>query len=191
MIAIPGAWRAMLFCFSYCTLEQTTSLWAATYLVQHCGVTAEAAAGYASLFFIGLTAGRIASGFAAARFSDAQMLRTGLAVVLCAVIALLLPLGRTAALASLVLLGLGCAPVYPSFMHATPGHFGREKAKAVVGVQLSCAYLGNAVMPTIFGLIVSRIGVTVFPLYLMAALAVMVVMHETLARVQYTEKEGV
>ena len=76
-------------------------------------------------------------------------------------------------------------------MHATPGHFGREKAKAVVGVQLSCAYLGNAVMPTIFGLIVSRIGVTVFPLYLMAALAVMIVMHETLARVQYTEKEGV
>ena len=191
VIAIPGAWRAMLFCFSYCTLEQTTSLWAATYLVQHCGVTAEAAAGYASLFFIGLTAGRIASGFAAARFSDAQMLRTGLAVVLCAVIALLLPLGRTAALASLVLLGLGCAPVYPSFMHATPGHFGREKAKAVVGVQLSCAYLGNAVMPTIFGVIVNHIGVTVFPLYLMAALAVMVFMHETLARVQYTEKEGV
>lgn len=187
IVAIPGVWRAMLFCFSYCTLEQTTSLWAATYLVQHCGVTAEAAAGYTSLFFIGLTAGRVLSGFISARFTDAQMLRTGLCAVLCAVALLLLPLGQTAALCCLVLLGLGCAPVYPSFMHATSGHFGKEKAKAVVGVQLSCAYLGNAVMPTLFGVIANRTGVGIFPVYLLGALAVMFFMHETLERVKYTE----
>ena len=80
------------------------------------------------------------------------------------------------------MVGLGCAPIYPSIIHSTPEHFGRDKSQAFIGVQMASAYVGIMVMPPLFGVIANNISITLYPLYLLCLLALMIVMSERLNR---------
>ena len=182
LIRMPGAREVILTFFCYCALESTAGLWASTYLVIHHGVTEEVAATCASLFYIGITGGRAVNGFLTAKFSDTQLVRASLMLMGAGVIVLLLPLGQAAAMAGMVFFGLGCAPVYPCIIHATPARFGAEKSQAFIGVQMAAAYLGTTTMPPVFGLMGRGIGMGLFPVFLMVVLGVMAFMHEQLVR---------
>ena len=183
VLRIPGVRSMMAAFFCYCALEQTAGLWASSYLTLEKGVSPERAAGYASLFFLGVTGGRALSGFLTLALNDRQMVRLGQAAAALGILALLLPAGgEAAALAGLVLVGLGCAPIYPCFIHATPDHFGAENSQAVIGVQMASAYVGTCLMPPLFGLIASHVTPALFPAYLLAVLAVMTLAHEGLLR---------
>lgn len=180
IIAIPGAKAVLITFFCYCALEQTAGLWAGSYLALFKGYTAEAAAEYAALFYIGITVGRALSGFLTLKFNDVQMIRLGAAVILLGLVILLLPLGSYAAPFGLVLIGFGCAPIYPCIIHSTPAHFGADKSQAVIGVQMAFAYVGTSLMPPLFGLIANHIHVALLPVYLLVLLLVMAAMHERL-----------
>ncbi len=182
ILRIPGAKEVMAAFFCYCALEQTAILWSSSYLHLHRGVPAETAAGYAGLFFLGITAGRALSGFLTMKLSDPQMIRLGQGLIALGALTLLLPLHESAALAGLVLVGLGCAPIYPCIIHSTPGHFGADKSQAVIGVQMASAYVGTCLMPPLFGLVSEHLSPALFPLYLLAILAVMAAAHEALLR---------
>lgn len=188
IVSIPGAKEVMVTFFCYCAAEQTAGLWASSYLVLHRGLSEDAAAGFASLFFVGITAGRALSGFLTLKFNDTQMIRIGQTIVSAGALLLLLPLGNAGALTGLVLVGLGCAPIYPSIIHSTPERFGTDKSQAIIGVQMASAYVGTCVMPPVFGLIANHISVSLLPLYLLLILALMVFMHEKLLRA--TSKSG-
>ncbi|MDO5422577.1 MAG: MFS transporter [Eubacteriales bacterium] len=175
---IPGAKEIMVTFFCYCALEQTSILWASSYLVLHHGLSTETAASFASLFCIGITIGRAVSGFLTIKLNDTQMIRLGQALILCGVVCLFLPFGDNAALFGLVLIGLGCAPIYPSIIHSTPEHFGADKSQAMIGVQMASAYVGSCLMPPVFGFLANHISVSLFPVYLLVILILMVVMHE-------------
>lgn len=179
---IRGAKEVMLAFFCYCAIEQTAGLWASSYLVMHKGITEEVAAGFASLFYIGITAGRALNGFLTIKFDDKTLIRVGEVIIGMGVVVMLLPLGETTALAGLILIGLGCAPIYPCIIHSTPAHFGAEKSQAVIGVQMASAYVGTCLMPTLFGLIANHINVALLPIYLLVILVVMTVMHEGLCK---------
>ncbi len=182
IIRIPGAKAVMVTFFCYCALEQTTGLWASSYLVLHKGVAAELAASFTSLFYVGITIGRGISGFITMKLNDKQMIRLGQGIVLVGVIAMLLPLGNTVSLVGLVLIGLGCAPIYPCIIHSIPALFGADKSQAIIGVQMASAYVGTCLMPPLFGLIAKYINVTLFPIYLFMILACMIWMYEKLVR---------
>ena len=130
IIRIPGAKEVMITFFCYCALEQTTGLWASSYLTLHKGISADKAAGFASMFFIGITIGRALSGFVTMKLSDAQMVRLGQGVAALGIITLLLPFGEYMSLMGLIMIGLGCAPIYPCIIHSTPEHFGADKSQA-------------------------------------------------------------
>ena len=179
---LPGAKEVMLCFFCYCALETTAGLWASSYLTLTRGVAADTAASFASLFYIGITAGRAACGFLTLKLSDTQMIRLGQGVLAVGVAALLVPGPQLLALAGLVLVGVGCAPIYPSIIHATPDHFGADRSQAVIGIQMASAYVGNLVMPPLFGLLANNITPALFPFYLLALLVLMVFMHEQLVR---------
>ena len=179
---IPGAKEVMLTFFCYCAVEATTGLWASSYLVLHWGVASEMAANFASMFYIGITAGRALSGFLTLKLNDRQMIRLGQAVILFGVVLLFLPIGKGAALFGLIVVGLGCAPIYPSIIHSTPDHFGADRSQALIGVQMAAAYVGTCIMPPIFGLIANHISIVLFPVYLLVILVLMVLMHERLLK---------
>ncbi len=182
LLRMPGAREVILTFFCYCALESTAGLWASTYLVIHHGVAEEVAATCASLFYIGITVGRAINGFLTAKFTDTQLVRASLVLMGVGVVVLLLPLGQGAAMAGMVFFGLGCAPVYPCIIHATPARFGAEKSQAFIGVQMASAYLGTTTMPPVFGLLGRSVGMWLFPVFLAAVLAVMAFMHERLVR---------
>lgn len=182
VVAIPGAKEIMVAFFCYCALEQTAGLWASSYLVLYKGVATETAATFASMFYIGITVGRFFNGFLTMKFSDSQMIRMGQKIVLVGIIAMLLPLNEVVSLIGLILIGLGCAPIYPCIIHSTPEHFGADKSQALIGVQMASAYVGTCLMPPIFGLIANHISVALLPIYLVLILILMVVMYEKLLK---------
>lgn len=182
ILGIPGAKEIMVTFFCYCALEQTAGLWAGSYLALHAGLSGQQAAGYAGLFFLGITIGRGASGFLTMKLKDTQMIRLGQGLILFGILALLLPFGEITALVGLGVVGLGCAPVYPCIIHSTPEHFGAASSQALIGVQMASAYVGTCFMPSVFGLVANHISVSLFPVYLAVILVLMVLMHERMLR---------
>lgn len=182
VLAVGGVREVMLTFFCYCGIEQTAGLWASSYLVLNRGVDAQTAAGFASMFFLGITIGRGLSGFITMKLNDKQMVRLGCGIIAVGAAALLLPLGEGAALAGLVLVGLGCAPVYPCLIHSTPEHFGAQRSQAIIGVQMASAYVGTCLMPPLFGILAEHVGIWLFPIDLGILLAVMTVSHEALIK---------
>ena len=182
ILSIPGAKEVLLAFFCYCALEGTAGLWSATYLVRHWGIHEETAASLASMFYLGLTAGRAVSGFMTYKFNDENMIRIGQALILTGIGAMVLPLGISGAVVGLVLVGLGCAPIYPCIIHSTPAHFGAENSQALIGIQMASAYVGNLTAPPLFGLIANHISASLLPVYLAVILIVMTLMCEQLNR---------
>lgn len=182
IIKIPGVKQVMLMFFCYCALEQTAGLWASSYFVLKHGMDSETAAGFGSMFFIGITVGRAISGFITLKLNDNQMIRMGQGIILIGCILLFLPFGYQCSLVGLIVIGLGCAPIYPCIIHSTPDNFGKDKSQAVIGVQMASAYTGNVVMPPLFGVIANYIGIHLLPVYLLGILVVMMVMHISLEK---------
>ncbi|WP_434811526.1 MFS transporter [Microbacterium sp. bgisy189] len=182
-LRIPGVMLILTAFFAYCALESTAILWAATYLVQDRGVDPATAAAFASLFLLGITAGRFLAGFFADRLGDRVMIRGGFAMVGAGAVMLALPLETTVvALAGLVIAGLGCAPIYPAIIHSTPVNFGRDNSQAIIGIQMAAAYTGSTLAPPLFGAISTVTGMWILPLFLAVLVALGLVMTERLNR---------
>ena len=91
ILAIPGAKAIMVCFFCYCAVEQTTMLWASSYLNLAKGVDARTAASFEGMFCIGITIGRGINGFIAMKLKDRQMIRMGQAIILTGIIIMILP----------------------------------------------------------------------------------------------------
>ncbi|MBR0040586.1 MAG: MFS transporter [Oscillospiraceae bacterium] len=177
-VSLPGAKAILIAFFCYCGMETSTGLWAASWLVSVKGISAAEAAGLAALFYLGITAGRGASGFIAERLGDRNMIRLGEGIAGAGVLILLLASRLAPAKLALVLIGLGCAPIYPSIIHSTPERFGRENSQSLVGIQMASAYLGSTLAPKIFGWISDWAGMRWYPVYLVFFVLLMLSMTE-------------
>ncbi|WJL97287.1 MFS transporter [Microbacterium sp. ET2] len=181
-IRIPGVVLILTAFFAYCALESTAILWASTYLVTDRGVNVATAAAFASLFLLGVTAGRFTAGFVADRVGDRWMIRGGFLAVAAGTVLLAVPQPNAIALVGLVILGLGCAPIYPAIIHSTPINFGRRNSQAIVGIQMAAAYTGSTFIPPLFGVISTWTGLWIFPLFLASLVGVGLLMSESLNR---------
>ncbi len=182
VFAIPGAFACFLTFFCYCSLELSTSLWACSYLVQKWSFSPEAAASFASMFYIGITLGRLVNGFLAMKLSDHFLIRTGIALITCGVLLLFVPLNNFFAWMAFAIIGLGCAPIYPCIIHMTPSVFGKDKSQAMIGMQMAFAYTGYLIMPTLFGAIAEYTSIAILPIYQVILLALMFIMHELVVK---------
>lgn len=173
---------ALLGFFCYCALEQTTGLWASSYLTLYKEVPGETAPFFASMFFIGITAGQALNGFLTIKCSDRQLIKMEQLIILIGIVAMLLPAGKIFSLTGLILIGLGCAPIYPCVIHSTPVYFGEEYSQALIGVQMASAYIGTCLMPPLFGFLAENISITLLPVYLLVILILMFAMYEAMLR---------
>jgi fucose permease len=179
---IKGAIPSFMIFLSYCALELTTSFWASTYLVQKWEFAPEIAAGFASMFYIGITFGRFINGFLAMKLNDRFLIRAGSIIVAVGISLLFLPFHSALALIGFIIIGLGCAPIYPCIIHMTPDVFGKDKSQAMIGVQMAFAYTGFLIMPSLFGVIAENISISLLPVYQLVLLCVMAIMHERVLR---------
>ncbi len=164
-LRVPGMKLSFLTFFFYSSLEISTSLWCGTYLIA-CGFKPEVGAFIVSLMFASVMIGRIISGFFAIKFTDHRLIYAGIFIVAAGCLVLSLPLPLWMLPVCICLLGLGCAPVYPSLIHATPARFGEALSSQAISIQLAGSYVGSILMPPAFGLVATHFSVHLWPISL-------------------------
>ena len=182
VLRLPGAKQGLFGFTSYCAVEQTFMIWSSTYLVMARGLDAARAASLGGLFFIGMTLGRGISGFIAMKLSPRKMVRLGQTMMTLGCLLLFVP-GQTVAIAGLLFMGLGCAPVYPNIVQDTPRNYGAENSQAVIGVQMAFAYIGSLSMPTIFGWLAEIFGYGILPALALVITVVMILLYNAQQRI--------
>ena len=164
-LRVPGMKLSFLTFFFYSALEISTGLWCGTYLTA-CGFKPETGALCVSLMFASVMVGRIVSGFFAIKFTDHRLIYAGIFIVAAGCLVLSLPLPLWMLPVCICLLGLGCAPVYPSLIHATPARFGEALSSQAISIQLAGSYVGSILMPPAFGLVATHFSVHLWPISL-------------------------
>ena len=181
-LMLKGALVLLLCFFCYSAVEQTVMLWCGTYLAMHLDISEELAASFSSLFIVGMTIGRIVSGFISVKLNEKRMIRLGSSLMLAGLFLMILNLGNIVSFIGISLLGLGCAPIYPSIIHSIPLYFGKDKSQAIIGIQMAFAYLGVVLAPSLFGIIVEYISIYWLSVYLLIFTILMIVLHEILVK---------
>ncbi len=188
-LKIKGVPFLLIGFFAYCAAEATAMYWASTYFTEVKGISGDRAASFAALFYIGITLGRFASGFITERLGDRRMILLGTGILACGIMILLIPVrSYMTAFAAFLVIGFGCAPIYPCIIHSTPANFGAENSGAIIGIQMASAYVGSTFIPPLFGLFGNAVGFSVMPVYLLAFFALMIIMTEATFRI--TGKPG-
>lgn len=181
VLALPLAGPVLVSLLAYCGAESVMNLWCASYLVGARGISADTAASWVSLFFLGITLGRMLAGFLAARMRPAQLVRAGVLCSIAGIALLLTPLDGLLPAACL-LVGLGFAPVYPSMLHRTPVIFGQQASQSVMGIQMAFAYIGSTLMPPLAGALTHLTGMGFLPLFVLGLVAVLLILSEHVNR---------
>lgn len=171
---LPGVKGALLAFLCYCGAELMTGLWGSSFLVEIKGLEPGKAAGFISLYYGGITAGRFLSGFLTLKFDNKTLIRMGQGICLAGTLLLLLPLPSVVSLAGLLLVGLGCAPIYPCMLHETPVRFGKEVSQSVMGLQMATAYVGSTFLPPLLGAVAEKTSILVFPFFVLVCILIMI-----------------
>ncbi|HSR03611.1 MAG TPA: MFS transporter [Proteiniclasticum sp.] len=185
---IPGVRFAILSFFAYCAVEMTMGLWGASYLVNYSGFTAETAARYTSLYFGGITLGRLLTGFITMKVSFRTIIRGGILSILLGILMVLSGVSFLL-FTGFVLVGLGCAPVFPGMIHETPSRFGKANAQTIIGAQMAFAYMGSTFMPALFGFLAGRGYLWLFTPYLLIMLALLLFSTEKINTMMKKRKQ--
>ncbi len=175
-ISIPAALKMprvkptlMIFVFSV-AIEAICLIWGSTYLVEARGVTEEKGAECITFYFLGMTLGRIISGFLSKKLSSKQIIIFGECITFIAITLIILPLNLTWATIGLFLIGFGNGPLFPNMTHLAPIHFGEDSSQSIIGLQMAISSVSVLLSPILFGQIAEHIGAYLFPCVLMLML---------------------
>ena len=155
------AYGAFLF---YCSYEACCILWISTYFVKILESNPIAAAKATAFFFIGITSGRLLSGFISQRVGVVRMIYCGIIISFVFTVMMLFTKTPEVTLFMVFFNGLGLAPLYPSMIHRTPRRYGSNLSPLVIGRQMATAYVGSSVVPPLMGLLAVHTSFKVLPL---------------------------
>lgn len=178
LLKLPGAKPTLIAFLCYCGIELTTGLWASSFLVFDSGLSAGLAAKWVSLYYLGITVGRFLAGFLSIKLNNKQMIRLGQLICLLGAVLLIIPFSNNFKLVGLILIGLGCAPIYPAMLHETPNKFGQDLSQHIMGIQMATAYVGSTIVPPLFGMLSKFSGFGILPGFLLIFIIVMLLSTE-------------
>ena len=177
IFALPGVREVVLIFLCYGAVESIAGHWASSYLVLHLGVGEERAASLAAMFYLGITAGRAVSGFVTLKFNDKQMAYMGLSLILCGLLMMVLFRAEILCIIGFMVMGVGCAPIFPCLIHATPIQYGMSRSQAIIGVEMASFYAGTCFLPPAFGFFADLAGIGSMPMVLLGFSAWMLFLH--------------
>jgi fucose permease len=157
-----ATWLAPATFLLYVAAEMGTGLWAASILATDRGMPLPQAGVWVAVYFGAITAGRFAVGLVANKLGNRKLVQLGVCTAMLGA-ALFAAHGWVGdvSLAGLVLMGLGCAPIFPSLMHEAAKRFPEDVAAKVISRQMIAAYAGFSVIPGAFGLLATWLGLGV------------------------------
>jgi fucose permease len=182
LIKLKGSKPALLTFFAYCGLEHGAGLWGATFAVIALDFDPKFAAMMVSIYYLGITIGRMVSGFISMKLNNQSMVRLGQVIILVGSFILMFGKSEVLVASGFILIGLGCAPIFPSLLHQTPVNFGKEKSQAMIGVQMASAYVGSSLIPPLFGYLLQSMSIYLFPYIIFVLAITMIISAEQLNR---------
>ncbi len=187
-LKISGVKLQLLTFFCYCSLEAATGLWAASYLITQYQLTATTAAFWTAMYYLGITLGRFLSGMIADYVDEKLLIRVGVSIIALGVCMVMLPFSILLTKLGLLLIGLGCAPIYPNTIHLTPIRFGRQASQAIIGLSMAFAYIGTTLIPPLIGYVAALTSFRALPIFLAIFAIAMMITTEKLKRLTPTLK---
>ncbi len=181
-LKIKGVYLALTSFFFYCGAEATMGLWGSSFLVNTKGLSVAVAAQWVSIYYGGITIGRLITGFITLKVNNKTLIRMGQIIAFSGAVLLLLPLPSLFSLLGFVMVGLGCAPIFPCMIHETPTRFGKKHAQTIIGYQMALAYTGITILPPLLGFIAARTTIMIFPFFVLAYIAAMLMSSEKINR---------
>lgn len=181
-LQIRGVKLALVSFLFYCGTESTMGLWGSSYLVNVKGLSVAVAAQWVSLYYGGITIGRLVTGFITMKVKNNILIRMGQIIALAGVALLLLPLPSFFSLIGFIMVGLGCAPIFPCMLHETPTRFGKGHSQKIMGYQMACAYTGTTFLPPLLGFIAARSTMMILPFFVLIYIMLMLVSSEKINR---------
>lgn len=154
---------ALLSFLFYCAFEASCIVWIATYFVQVLHSAPQESAKASSAFFIGITGGRLISGFITNKVGVKRMIYLSSILTIIGAVVLFLSNSIIVSFIAVVFIGLGCGPIYPSMIHRTPRRYGSENSPKIIGQQMATAYVGSSLIPPIIGNLALILGFKIIP----------------------------
>ena len=156
-------------------IEYACGVWGSTYLVAEKNFEMKYGALALTIYYAGMSIGRFVSGLLANKISTWKRIWIGVSILAPAIVIMLLPLPGIVTVIGLFLVGLGNGSVYPNMIHLTPHNFGKDVSQAIMGSQISFAYMGVMLAPPMVSLISGMFGIKVYPVLLAVFYIIMVV----------------
>jgi fucose permease len=167
-----SVWLSMAVFFCYTGLESTVGQWCFTWLTEGRGLGVAEAGVWTASYWASLTLGRVALGWVAEWWGPDRLLRRASAGVVAGVVLLVVAPGLSGRL------GVSLAPVYPTLMARTPRRVGQGLAAHAVGLLVSAATLGSALLPALVGFLVGRQGLEAISATSLALGVAFALLHE-------------
>lgn len=163
----PDVWISILLFFIYAGIEATIGSWAYTLLTQSRGISSEVAGLFVGSYWATFTVGRILAGLFTRRFRMHSLIRGSLLGAFVGAFMIIWNPFKAVSLAGVVITGFAIAPIFPGMVSLTTKRVGARFAANTIGMQISAAGLGVAVIPGLTGVLAQRISLEVIPLLIL------------------------
>lgn len=122
--------------------------------------------------------GRLVARVVSLKVNDKNLIRIGEGIILIGLIFMCMQFNVYLMPVGLVLIGLGCAPVYPAIIHSTLTRFGAEHSQAVMSIQMGFAYIANVSFAPLFGVVGRFTSFLILPYVILVVLFLSVLCNE-------------
>jgi fucose permease len=188
-LRLKGARLGIVAFFVYAGVEGSAGVWMYTLLTEGRGVNPVDAARAVSLFWGGLTGGRLLAAFAGARMPPPRLLWTALWGVTLGTLIVWFNVSPGLTYAGVLLAGFACGPIFPTLVAVTPARLGAEHAANAVGFQIASAALGLSLLPSLVGVAAGAFGVDAIATLLVAMAVFLMIVYRLLERAAITSSK--
>jgi fucose permease len=173
----PQTWVGILLFLLYTGAELTMGNWTYTLFTEGRGISPEIAGLWAGGFWATFTIGRILGGLYAHRVRLDTLLVGAMSLALAGSILFWWnPLPLLGVLGVFVA-GFAMAPIFPGLISSTSQRVGEHHAANTIGIQMSAAGLGGALLPALAGFLAQKISLETIPVMLSVSLLGMLVLY--------------
>ncbi len=169
----PRVWLSILLFFLYTGMEVILGNWAYSLLTESRSIDPQAAGFWTGSYWFTFTVGRVLAGLYANRVGGRKLVAGSLLLALAGALLLWWNPSNTVSLIGVATVGFAIAPVFPALVSLTSDRVGAKHAANTIGMQISAAGLGGAVLSSLAGVLARRISLEVIPIYLTGVAALL------------------
>jgi fucose permease len=180
-------WLSILMFLLYTGAEYTLGNWTYTLLTEGRGVNLQLAGLWAAGYWATFTAGRVVAGIFANRIRIHTLMILGMTLSVVGAVLFWWNPHQAVSLLGLFLAGFAMAPIFPGLVSSTSQRVGKRYAGNTIGIQLSAAAIGGALLPSLGGSLAVRYSLEAIPVMLSISLLALFILYLISTRIRKSE----